>query len=47
MGFKSLFKVRRPGNGQKVQDALMSKKTGPEITNKGSKAQNGGDKTSV
>lgn len=47
MGLKSLFKVRKPGNGNAVQKNLMSKKTGPAITNKGNSVPNGGKKTSV
>lgn len=46
-GLRSLFKVRKPGNGNAVQKSLMSKKTGPAITNKGASVPNGGTKKSV
>lgn len=46
-GLRSLFKVRKPGNGDAVQKSLMSKKSGPAITNKGASVPNGGSKKSV
>ena len=45
-GFRSLFKVRKPGNGNAVQNNLMSRKTGPAISIK-SGTPNGGEKKSV
>ena len=45
MKFRSMFKVRKPGNGDAVQKNLMSKKAGPEITNKGKSVPNGGKKS--
>lgn len=47
-GFRSLFKVRKPGNGDAVQKkfekATRAKIT---ITNKGNSVPNGGDKKSI
>lgn len=48
MGFKSLFKVRKPGNGdafQKKAEAAARAKI--EITNKGNGVPNGGEKKSI
>jgi hypothetical protein len=47
MGFRELFKVRKPGNGDKVQKALMSKKSGPKIGNKGMVVPNAGIKKAI
>jgi len=44
---RELFKVRKPGNGDAVQKSLMSKKSGPAITNKGGSVPNGGNKKPV
>lgn len=48
MGFKNLFKVRKPGNGnafQKKAEAATRAKI--SITDKGKSVPNGGDKKSV
>lgn len=48
MGFKSLFKVRKPGNGgafqKRAESATRAKIT---ISDKGKSVPNGGDKKSV
>lgn len=48
MGFKSLFKVRKPGHGDKVQKGF-EKATAAKvsISNKGKDIPNGGDKKGV
>lgn len=48
MGFRSLFKVRKPGNGQAVQNSFANNsKKRITITDKGKSVPNGGDKKPV
>lgn len=48
MGFKSLFKVRRPGHGDAWQkSAERSTRAKISIANRGSAVPNGGGKKSV
>jgi len=47
-GFRSLFKVRKPGNGDAFQKKAESAgRAKLSITNKASKVPNGGKKTSA
>lgn len=48
MGFRSLFKVRKPGNGNAVQKAFeAATKKRISIADKGKGVPNGGKKTSA
>lgn len=45
--FRSLFKVRQPGNGDAFQKKANAPKKGPAIANKGMAVPNAGKKSSV